>query len=119
MYARLTNRLQPLTMCEYEVDCEAVADLRDGRARGNHGVDLADLARGWLSFQIAGRQASSWRVADRLKAEGLSGMLVPEAKDAHVNLVLWCWGPNLPHKVDVYYLSGCLPRNQLSWQGVA
>ena len=32
-----THRLQPLTMCEYEVDCEDVVDLRDDAARSAQG----------------------------------------------------------------------------------
>jgi RES domain-containing protein len=31
------------------------------------------------------------------------------------NLVLWRWGPDLPHKVTVYDPTGKLPKNQLSW----
>jgi RES domain-containing protein len=33
----LTQRLLPLTMCEYDVDCEPVADLRDDAGRDRHG----------------------------------------------------------------------------------
>lgn len=114
-----TNRLQPLTMCEYDVDCEGIVDLRDDAARTTQGIDRADLACGWLRFQLAGKDAPSWLVVDRLKATDESGMLVPSfvpgATDANVNLVLWRWGPDLPHKVDVYDPSGRLPQNQLSW----
>ena len=31
------------------------------------------------------------------------------------NLILWRWGPDLPHRVDVHDPSGRLPKNQLSW----
>jgi len=31
------------------------------------------------------------------------------------NLVLWRWGPDLPHRISVDDPSGRLPRNQLSW----
>lgn len=114
-----TNRLQPLTMCEYGVDCDDVFDLRDDAARQAQGVDRADLACAWLGFQLTGKQAPSWLIVDQLKATGQSGMLVPSfmpgATDANVNLVLWRWGPTLPHKVDVYDPSGRLPRNQMSW----
>ena len=114
-----TNRLLPLTMCEYDVDCEAIADLRDDGARTSHGVSLDELGCGWLSYQLARKQALSWFVADRLKATGHIGILVPSfvpgATAANVNLVLWRWGPDLPHKVDVYDPSGRLPQNQLSW----
>ena len=116
------NRLQPLTMCEYDVDCDGIADLHDDAGRVAHGIERADLACGWLTFQLAGKQAPSWLVIDRLKAAGQSGILVPSfvpgATDAHTNLVLWRWGPDLPHKVDVYDPSGRLPKNQLSWPGL-
>jgi len=114
-----TNRLLPLTMCEYEVDCKDIVDLRDDAARKSQGVARGDLACGWLTFQLAGKDAPSWLVVDRLKSGGHCGMLVPSfvpgTTDGNVNLVLWRWGPDLPHKVGVYDPSGRLPRNQLSW----
>ncbi len=114
-----THRLQPLTMCEYDVDCEAIADLRDETARTGRDVSLDDLGCGWLTYQLAGKPPPSWLVADRLRGAGHSGALVPSfvpgAPAANVNLVLWRWGPDLPHKVDVYDPSGRLPQNQLSW----
>ena len=117
-----TRRLQPLTMCEYDVDCDGVANLRDDAARTVHGVSHGELGCAWLSFQLAGKNAPSWSVADRLRASGHNGMLVPSlvpgATDGNVNLVLWQWGPDLPHRVDVYDLSGRLPQNQLPWLGL-
>lgn len=114
-----TNRLQPLAMCEYDVDCEDVADLRDDAARASHGVVRDDLGCGWLTYQLAGKLAPSWQIADRLKASGRSGIIVPSfvpgASQANVNLVLWKWSPDLPYKVDVCDPSGRLPENQLSW----
>lgn len=113
------QRLQPLTMCEYDVDCEGVADLRDDDARSARSVARDDLACAWLTFQLAGKQAPSWLVVDRLKSEDHSGMLVPSfvpgATDANLNLVLWRWAPTLPHKIDVFDPAGRLPRDQLSW----
>jgi RES domain-containing protein len=114
-----SHRLQPLTMCEYDVDCEGIADLRDETGRKHHKVSLDDLACGWLTCQLERREAPSWLVADHLKAEGYSGILVPSfvpgATDANRNLVLWRWGPDLPHLVVVFDPSGRLPKNQLSW----
>lgn len=115
----LSRRLLPLTMCEYDVDCEGVADLRDEPARMRQGVAREELACAWLSFQIARKPAPSWLVKDRLVASGFCGTLVPSfvpgATDANVNLVLWRWGPDLPHRVQVYDPSGRLPQKQLSW----
>ena len=116
----LTQRLHPLTMCEYDVDCDPVADLRTDAGRDAHGVALDDLACGWLGFLRAGRDAPSWLVADRLKAEGYVGLLTPSfapgAGSANCNLILWRWGPDLPNRVSVFDPSGRLPRDQLSWR---
>jgi len=114
-----TNRLQPLTMCEYDVDCADVADLRADAGRLAYSVDLAQLDCPWLTLQLSGKQAPSWLVVDRLKAQGQVGMLVPSfvpgASANNINLVLWQWGPDLPHRVAVFDPSGRLPANQLSW----
>ncbi|PQM26946.1 hypothetical protein CVO77_18420 [Sphingopyxis lindanitolerans] len=39
---------------------------------------------------------------------------VPGAAANHHNLVLWRWGPELPHRVIVYDPSGRLPRISLA-----
>ena len=68
---------------------------------------------------VAGRQPASWRVVRRLLGSGGAGLLVPSfangATSDDQNLVLWRWGPDLPHKVTVYDPTGKLPKNQLSW----
>jgi len=114
------HRLNPLVMCEYDVDSTDIADLRDDEGRARHSVELAELDCAWLTALRAGRDARSWLVADRLRAEGLVGVLVPSfvpgASAANANLVLWQWGPDLPHKVAVFDPSGRLPKNQLSWR---
>lgn len=114
-----SHRLQPLTMCEYDVDCTEVADLRDEDGRKRHGVDLADLACGWLTCLRDRREAPSWLVVDKLRKEDFCGILVPSfspgAPASHHSLVLWRWGSDLPHKVVVYDPSGRLPKDQTSW----
>ncbi len=106
-------------MCEYDVDCETIADLRDNQSRAKLGVTMEEIGCGWMSHQYRGKQAPSWLVADRLKKTGHTGTLVqsfaPGATKANVNLVLWTWGPNLPCRVEVYDPTGRLPANQLSW----
>lgn len=112
------NRLPPLTICEYEVDCEDIVDLRDDAGLIEHDISLEELRCAWLTLQLAGKQAPSWLVADRLKKSGSSGIVVPSFAPgaAGANLVLWLWGNTRPHKVEVYDPAGRLPRNQLSWQ---
>jgi RES domain-containing protein len=113
------HRLTPYVLCSYDVDCEDIADLRWDSGRAALGVELGDLACAWGDALIAGRQPESWAVVRRLLDSGHAGALVPSfangATDDDQNLVLWRWGPRLPHKVTVYDPTGKLPKNQLSW----
>ncbi len=114
-----TKRLQPLTMCEYDIDCAPVADMRDDAVRQACGVTPEHLGCAWMNWHLAGKQAPSWCAADRMKAAGYAGLIVrsfaPGATADNLNLVLWTWGPDLPNKVQVFDPSGRLPKNQLSW----
>ena len=116
----LSQRLQPLTMCEYDVDCDPIADLRDAVGRERQGVTLADLGCAWLRHLRNRDDAPSCLVAERLEADGHVGVLipsfVPRASEANCNLVLWRWGPDLPAKVAVFDPTGRLRKDQLSWR---
>jgi len=113
------NRLNPLLLVQYDVDVEPIADLSTASAQAAAGVAHADLDCAWLSFQLAGREAPSWRVVDALKADGFAGLLAPsfapDARPDHVNLILWRWGPDLPTQVRAYDPDGRLPTDQRSW----
>jgi RES domain-containing protein len=113
------HRLTPYVLCSYDVDCEDIADLRTDAGRAALGVDLADLACAWGDALIARREPASWSVVRRLIAEGYAGILVQSFANGATaddqNLVLWRWGPNPPHRVDVYDPTGRLPKNSLSW----
>lgn len=113
------HRLDPLTICSYQVDVDDVVDLRDDDGRKANGVVLADLGCAWADDVANRRYPASWRIADRLIARGRAGVLVPSfargAKPDMTNLVLWKWGPALPHHVEVHDPSGRLPKDQMSW----
>jgi RES domain-containing protein len=113
------DRIRPLTMCAYTVDCEDIADLTTGDGRAEHGVDAAAIACPWFLIAADGGEPPTWAIARRLIAAGHAGVLAPsfapQAPSHHVNLVLWDWGPDLPHKVEVHDPTGRLPKNQLSW----
>jgi RES domain-containing protein len=123
MIAEMTHgfahRLDPLTICSYQVDVDDVVDLRDDGGRKANGAALADLGCAWAADVANGRYPASWRIADRLIAQGRAAVLVPSfargAKPDMTNLVLWKWGPALPHHVEVYDPSGRLPKDQTSW----
>lgn len=113
------RKIEPCVLCSYDIDCDDVADLRTEPERSHHGIGIGDLSCAWASLSARGKDPSSWRIARRLIATGIAGILVPSfavgATSADRNLVLWRWGAQLPHKVHVYDPSGRLPRNQLSW----
>jgi RES domain-containing protein len=93
------NRMMPLTLCEYDIDCEGVADLTDAETRTALGVSEADIGCAWLTYQRKGKIAPSQAVAAALQAKGA------------VNLVLWKWGDTLPSRVAVYDPDGRLGRS--------
>lgn len=106
------NRMLPLMLCEYDVDCEGVADLTDAGARKAIGVSESDMACGWLSFQRQGKVAPSQAMAQALAAKGMNGALVPSfvpgIDSGAINLVLWKWSNRLPCKIVVYDPEGRL-----------
>lgn len=113
------NKIHPLTLCSYEVDCEDIADLRDDAGRVKHGASLPDMSCAWFDLALTGNDPPSWRLARRLIKKGFSGILVPSfvnnAAADDYNLVLWRWGKDLPHKVEVFDPTNRLPKNQISW----
>lgn len=112
-------KLEPLTICLYEVDCEDIVDLSTEDGRRDAGVELDEMACAWALDVAEGRMPASWRVAKALIALGHAGVLVPSfarcARPDMRNLVLWEWAPRLPRRVMVHDPSGRLPKNLLSW----
>jgi len=113
------GKLEPLTICLYEVDCEDILDLSTVEGRDIGGVDLADMEAPWALDCAERRKPASQRLAERLIGQGAAGILAPSfarlARPDMVNLVLWRWGPNPPHRVKVHDPSGRLPKDMLSW----
>jgi RES domain-containing protein len=77
------------------------------------------MACPWAFSLAEGERPASWSIHDRLAARGVAGIVVPSfapgAEAGDRNLVLWRWGPDLPHRVEVDDPSGRLPKDQLSW----
>jgi len=113
------HRFDPLTICSYEVDVDDIVDLRTANSRKGADVDLADMACAWALDRANGREPASWRIAKRLIAHGAAGILVPSfavgARSNMQNLVVWQWGPELPHRVAVHDPNHRLPKDQASW----
>lgn len=112
-------KIRPCVLCSYEVDCDAVVDLRTPEAAAGQGIGWEDMACAWFSLLSEGKEPPSWTVARALIAAGQAGVLVPSfapgATEADHNLVLWRWGERRPHRVRVFDPTGRLPKDQLSW----
>jgi len=113
------HRIDPLTICSYNVDVEDIIDLRTDAERAAEDIDLAALSCAWAYDRADGRTPASWDIATRLIAKGAAGILVPSfangARPDMSNLVLWRWGKSLPHLVRVHDPAGRLPKDQSSW----
>lgn len=108
-----------MTLCEYDVDCEDVLDLRLAQELDLEGASFEALACPWADYMRNGQTPPSWDVVRTLLSKGFAGMWVPSfangATREDTNLVLWDWADKPPHKVEVYDPQGKLPRNNLSW----
>lgn len=113
-------RVDPCVLCSYEVDCMDVADLTTEQGREEFSITIDEMACAWATALADGDRPASWSIYDRLKAQGITGVLVPSyapgAGAEDQNLVLWKWGPDLPYMVTVFDPSGRLPKDQLSWR---
>lgn len=117
------RRFEPLTVCSYLVDVDGLADLSTPAGLAEWQVDPAALACGWALDRAEGRIPASWSLAEQLRAQGVSGLLIPSfatgAGPAMRNLVLWTWSDRLPHMVRVFDPANRLPMDQSSWPGQA
>jgi RES domain-containing protein len=115
------HRFDPLTICTYSVDVDDIVDLTTARGRAAAGIKLQSMACAWAYDLAQGKRPASWAIATALIAKGAAGILAPSfatgARPDMANLVLWRWGPLLPHKVEVHDPEGRLPRDQASWAG--
>lgn len=116
----LARRFEPLTVCTYDVDVDDIVDLTNDEGCSASRVTLDDLACAWAADVANNREPASWQLAKRLIADGGAGLLAPSfavgARTDMVNLVLWKWGADLPHRIEVHDPSGRLPKDQLSWR---
>jgi len=116
----LGYRIDPCLLCCYDMDCADIADLRTHPGRAEHGVAPEELSSAWLSDPRGRTEPATWRLARRLIARGIAGILVPSfapgASLKDENLVLWKWSERPPHQVRAFDPGGRLPRDQRSWK---
>ena len=113
-------KVQPMTLCAYDVDCEEVLDLTDAATLAANRIDPANLACPWKDLSTRGIKPPSWEITERLVAAGMAGVIVPSfakgAAVADVNVVFWDWAPDPPHQVRVIDDDERLPRDASSWR---
>jgi RES domain-containing protein len=113
------SRVPPLTICEYDVECEPVVDLTSAEGIISANTDHDVLACSWSRLSLEGKPVPSWGLVDRLQQHGAVGALVPslapQATIGASNLVLWTWGSASPSRVSLFDPDGRLPRDQRSW----
>lgn len=113
------SKMEPYLLCSYDIDCEDIVDLGDDAGRRAEGVEESVLSAGWFAHIARRTLPPQWALVREFIAKGAAGVIVPSyapgATAADRNLVLWRWGRDLPHKVEVFDPSGRLPKNQLSW----
>jgi RES domain-containing protein len=113
------HRFDPLTICSYNVDVDDIVDLRTDSGRAAEAIEVTSMSSPWAYDLANGNIPASWEIAKSLLARGAAGILSPSfatgARPDMANLVLWRWGPDLPHKVEVHDPGGRLPKDQFSW----
>jgi len=116
----LGGPMQPITLCQYDVDCAPVVDCRDAGACAAWSILPAELdCPDWRSRMLSGADVPSQDLAERLADAGLTGMIVRSyavrAVADSANLVLWTWSDTPPAQVQVADSGGRLPKDRRSW----
>lgn len=113
-------KAQPLTICQYDVDCADVVDLTSSAVLASLGTDDRALGCPWERMVDDREIPPSWELAARLRAEGATGILVRSfaagATPRDINAVFWRWERTPPHMVRVVDDGGRLPRDDRSWR---
>ena len=112
-------KAQPMTLCAYDVDCDRVLDLTDPATLADQAIAPEDLSAPWKDLATSGLTPPSWRMAERLVAEGARGIIVPSfavgATALDINVVFWEWHHSPPGQVVVIDDFARLPKNLASW----
>lgn len=110
----LGRRMQPLTLCAYEIDAEPIFDALQKDQRDAYRVSDSDLVcPTWEAEMLAGSIPKSQALAERLITAGYVGMRAPSlaigASINDLNLVMWRWGRAQPTRVVLIDGEGRLP----------
>ncbi|PPD33189.1 MAG: hypothetical protein CTY19_09005 [Methylomonas sp.] len=113
-------KAQPMTMVAYRVDCSDIVDLTDPQLLKNLDFTEAMLGCAWEDLAWQNLQPPTWLLASRLLAAGFVGAKVrsfaPGCAARQHNLVLWRWGDDATHAIDVIDDFGRLPKSTEAWR---
>lgn len=116
----LAFKMQPMTICAYDVACDGVPDLSDAAGCRARHIEPADLSCPWEDLMTRRIMPPSWTLADRLRADGIAAIIVPSYAPGALpddrNVVFWRWSDTLPHRVVVIDDERRLPRDARSWE---
>lgn len=98
-------KAQPLTICQYEVDCERVLDLTDEMVLLSCGIKPSSLSCAWMAQIDKKETPDSWVLSSELIALNVSGIIVPSFASSATaemkNMVFWNWNTRPPNMVKV------------------
>ena len=115
--------MEPLTLCEYQVDCGPVFDSTDPALLTKSGLSFAHLdCPNWFGDMLNGTLPKSHSFAAQLIADGYAGLRVQSfAKGAgpeDINVVFWHWTDKPPTLVRVIDSNGRLPAAPKQSRGI-
>lgn len=107
---------QPVTICFYDVDCQAILDLTQSEVLTATGFDLSDLSCAWELIISNGGIPPTWELVDDLISSGIAGIIVPSYATGVLpggkNLIFWNWNDSPPFQVKVIDDYGRLPEKR-------
>ena len=106
-----------MTLCAYEIGCEAILDQTDPGILAAHAITPDDLACPWKDLATRGTRPPTWQLAERLVASAAPGIIVrsfaARAGAADINVVFRDRAPQPPHQADD---DSRPPRDDNSWR---
>ena len=113
-------KAQPMTMVEYEVDCEDIVDLNNLETLKSLALTSSELACAWEDLATQKQDPPTWKLADKLQALGVNGVkcrsFSPGCSEQNQNLILWEWSNTTPNLIRVIDDFERLPKSTESWK---
>ncbi|KJG37780.1 hypothetical protein UA32_12570 [Photobacterium angustum] len=108
-------KAQPLTICQYDVDCNNILDLTDLSVLDGLSISPESLNCPWLDISTKNETPPSWTLAKTLIDLGVNGVVVRSYASAATiemkNLVFWSWSKSPPTMVKVIDDFDRLPKS--------